>query len=293
MPVFDTPEPISVTVELGVGVLRVVASDRNDTAVEVRPSNPAKKADVTAAAETRVEYAGGMLLIKAPSKWLQSSVFGPGSESVDVRIDVPTGSQLDAKVGAGPIRSTGRLGTCRAKTGVGEIRLDETDALEATTGAGEISVSAVAGRADVSTGTGALRLGKVGGAATVKNSNGDTWIGDVGGDLRVVSANGSITVDRAGGSVVAKTANGEIRLGEVEHGAIVAQTAAGPIDIGVLDGVAAWLDLNTRFGHVNNHLEATERPAAGQDSVEVRGRTSFGDITVRRVAATVGATAEA
>ena len=176
---------------------------------------------------------------------------------------------------------------------MGEIRLDETAAVEATTGAGEVSVSAAAGRADVSTGTGALRIGSVGGAATVKNSNGDTWMGDVGGDLRVVSANGSIVVDRAGSTVVAKTANGDVRLGAVVHGAVVAQTAVGQIDIGVLDGVAAWLDLNTRFGHVNNHLEATERPAAGQDSVDIRGRTSFGDITVRRVSAAVGATAEA
>ena len=196
MPSFETPEPISVTVELGVGDLRVVAGDRADTVVEVLPSNPAKKADVAAAAETRVEYANGMLLIKAPSRWLQYSFRG-GNESVDVRIDLPAGSHLDAKVGAGPIRSTGRLGNCRAKTGVGEIRLDETGALEATTGAGEIRIGAATGRADVTTGTGALRIGSVSGAAAVKNSNGDTWIGDVGGDLRVVSANGSIAVDRA------------------------------------------------------------------------------------------------
>ena len=58
MRTFDTPEPISVTVELGVGDLRIVASDRTDTMVEVRPSDAAKKADVTAAEQTRVEYAG-------------------------------------------------------------------------------------------------------------------------------------------------------------------------------------------------------------------------------------------
>ena len=40
MPTFDTPEPISVTVEFGVGDLRIVASDRTDTMVEVRPSDP-------------------------------------------------------------------------------------------------------------------------------------------------------------------------------------------------------------------------------------------------------------
>ena len=57
MPTFDTPEPISVTLEVGVGDIRIVASDRTDTIVDVRPSDPAKKSDVTAAEQTRVEYA--------------------------------------------------------------------------------------------------------------------------------------------------------------------------------------------------------------------------------------------
>ena len=43
MPTFDTPEPITVTLELGVGDVRITASDRADTVVEVRPSDPAKE----------------------------------------------------------------------------------------------------------------------------------------------------------------------------------------------------------------------------------------------------------
>ena len=37
---FDTPDPISVTVELAVGDIRIEASDRADTVVEVRPRDP-------------------------------------------------------------------------------------------------------------------------------------------------------------------------------------------------------------------------------------------------------------
>ena len=74
MPTFDTPAAISVTVELSVGDLRVNATDRTDTVVEVRPSDPGKKADVAAAEQTRVEYANGSLLIKTPTGWRP---FGP------------------------------------------------------------------------------------------------------------------------------------------------------------------------------------------------------------------------
>jgi len=66
---FDTPQLISVTFDLGVSDLRITATDRADTVVEVRPSDPDKPTDVTAAEQTRVEYADGVLQIKAPKGW--------------------------------------------------------------------------------------------------------------------------------------------------------------------------------------------------------------------------------
>ena len=281
MSTFDTPEPISVTVELGVGDIRIVASDRTDTVVEVRPSNGAKKSDVTAAEQTRIEYANGMLLIKAPKGWRQYTFRG-GDESIDVQIDLPAGSHVRGGAGISAFHCTGRLGECRYKTGIGDIDVDQAGPVELKTGAGDIGVGRAVGHADVTTGTGALRIGSVDGTAVIKNSNGDTWIGEVTGDLRVSAANGGIVVDHAHATVAAKTANGDVRLGEVARGAILAQTACGKVDIGILDGVAAWLDLHTSFGNVQNELDDAQRPAPGEDAVEVRGRTSYGDITIRR-----------
>jgi DUF4097 and DUF4098 domain-containing protein YvlB len=127
-----------------------------------------------------------------------------------------------------------------------------------------------------------VRIDHIDGAAVVKNSNGDTWIGQVTGNLQVNAANGRISVDRASEAVAAKSANGDVRLGEVAHGAVLAQTAFGKVEIGIRDGVAAWLDLNTRYGRVHNDLDAAERPGPGEDAVEIRARTSFGDITINR-----------
>lgn len=281
MPTFDTPEPISVTVELGVGDLRIVASDRTDTMVEVRPSDAAKKADVTAAEQTRVEYVGGRLLIKAPKSWRQFTWRG-GGESIDVQVELPAGSHLRGETGVAALRCQGRLGECRYKTGVGDIQLERAGAVQLRTGAGDLNVGTADGDAELSTGSGSVRIDRIDGAAVVKNSNGDTWIGEVTGNLRVNAANGRISVDRARETVAAKSANGDVRLGEVAHGAVIAQTAMGKVEIGIRDGVAAWLDLNTRFGNVHNDLDAVERPESGEDAVEVRARTSFGDITINR-----------
>jgi DUF4097 and DUF4098 domain-containing protein YvlB len=281
MPTYDTPSPITVTVNLGVGDLQITASDRTDTTVEVRPSDPAKKADVTAAEQARVEYANGQLLVQAPKSWRQLAPWS-GHESVDVRISLPAGSQLRGEAGVATLRCTGRLGDCRFKTGVGAIRLDQAGAVVLTTGAGDISAAALAGQAEIKTGTGAVQIDSIDGSAVIRNSNGDTWIGAITGELRVNAANGDITAGSAGGSVSAKTANGSVRLGEVRRGSVLAQTGTGDLQVGIGDGVAAWLDLDTHFGHVDSDLDAAGPPSEGEDSVEVRARSSFGDITIRR-----------
>jgi DUF4097 and DUF4098 domain-containing protein YvlB len=284
MPSFDTPEPISVTVELGVGDIWIAASDRSDTVVDVRPSDSAKKADVAAAQQTRVEYANGRLLIKAPKRRRQYSFRG-GGESIVVQIDLPAGSQVRGEAGVAAFHCTGRLGECRLRTGVGEIHVDQAGAIDLRTGFGDITIDRAAGHADITTGSGALGIGVIDGTAVVKNSNGDTGIGAVTGDLRVNAANGKIVVDQAEAAVAAKTANGDIRLGEVARGAVLAETALGKIEVGIREGVTAWLDLNTSFGRVHSDLDDADRPEAGEDAVEVRARTAMGDITIRRVPA--------
>lgn len=265
--------------ELGVGDLRIVATDRSDTEVEVRPSDPANTSDVAGAEHVRVEYADGRLLVKARR---QHTLRG-GGESVAVQINLPVGSEVRGYVGVGMVRIVGRIGECHFKTGVGELQVDEAGGpVWLRAGSGDVTLGRASGPVDVTTGSGALRIASTDGSAAVKNSNGDTWIGEVVGDLRAKAANGRIVVDRAHATVVAKAANGDVHLGEVTNGAIVAETACGTIDIGVVDGVTAWLDLHTRFGDVRSELDAVERPEPGQAAVEVRARTSFGDVTVSR-----------
>lgn len=281
MPTFDTPEPILVTLELGVGDVRIAAGDRTDTNVVVRPTDPSRKSDVAAADQTRVEFSAGRLLIKAPKGWRRYTPRG-GGESVDVQIELPAGSQVRGDAGVAALHTAGALGECHYNTGVGDLQVDQAGPLHLSTGVGDIAVDRVSGHAQISTGSGAVRIGAVEGTAVIKGANGDTWIGNVTRDLRVIAANGSIEVDHAHAAVVAKTANGDIRIGEVEAETVVAQTALGTVEIGIREGVAAWLDLDTHFGKVSNELDVAIRPEPGDQKVEVRARTSFGDITVRR-----------
>jgi DUF4097 and DUF4098 domain-containing protein YvlB len=199
-----------------------------------------------------------------------------------VQIELPAGSHLRGETGVAALRCQGRLGECRYKTGAGDLQLDQAGAVQLRTGIGDITLEQADGDAEVTTGSGSVRIDRIDGPAVVKNSNGDTWIGEITGNLRVNAANGRISVHRACETVAAKSANGDVRLGEVGHGTVLAETALGKVEIGIRDGVAAWLDLNTRFGSVHNDLDPSERPGPGEDAVEVRARTSFGDITIKR-----------
>lgn len=280
MPVFATPGPISATIELYAGDVQIVASDRADTVVEVRPSDDSDDSDVKAAQQTRVEYADGTLTIRGPKNLALS--FSRKTRSVDVLVELPTGSQVHADLSAGDVRGTGDLAECRLKTGIGHLRLDRAGPVRLNTN-GHVTVATVVGDADITTGSGRIRIGEVTGAAVVKNSNGDTRIGTVTGELLVRAANGDITVDRAGARVEARTSNGDVRIGEIVRGSVTLQTATGDLEIGVADGTAAWLDLKTGHGRVDNALDDTgQGPGKSDQTVEVHAQTSFGDITVRR-----------
>jgi hypothetical protein len=281
MPTFSTPEPISVSLEIGVGDIRIVASDRDDTVVEVRPSDSTKPGDAAAAERTRVEFAGGGLVIKAPKTWRRYTPRG-GAESIDVEIALPAGSQVRGEAGVATLQCRGRLRECRYETGLGDVALDQAGAVSIKIGSGDVAIEHVAGDARITTGTGTLGVGRIDGAAVIKNSNGDTALGEVAGDLRVNAANGRVSVDSAAATAAVKTAKGDIEIGAVARGTVVAQTAYGKVGVGVRDGVAAWLDLDTGFGNVINDLEASGRPEPGRDTVEVKARSGFGDITIRR-----------
>ncbi|QCQ90037.1 DUF4097 family beta strand repeat-containing protein [Rhodococcus sp. SGAir0479] len=280
MPTFSTDEPISATLSFPVGDVTVTATDRNDTVVEVHPSDPQRDVDVRAAEQTRVEYSGGRLLVQAPRP-RGLGVWGKVG-SIDVTVALPSGSSLEADASAGAVRSTGRLGNVRVKTATGDVRLGSTAPATVTTGAGAVVVDTIAGDAELSTGSGTVEVRRVDGNATVKNSNGHNRIGSVRGNLRIKTANGDIAVGHTGGDVHAATANGEIRIDELTRGTASLRTGHGAIEVGIPAGTAARLDVHTSFGKVHNLLTPTDRPAPIGEKVDVEAHTGFGDITVQR-----------
>ncbi|MFE7777300.1 DUF4097 domain-containing protein [Streptomyces sp. NPDC057445] len=277
MPSYETAEPITVTLEFDIGNVRITASKRTDTVVEVLPSNGADDADVRAVQQTKVTYANGVLTIKGPRK---RSLFGK-SGSIDVTVELPNGSHLRGTSPMGDYTCEGPLGECRVKTSLGDILLAEAGVTHLRTDHGDIRVDRAVGDAEIH-GAGRIEIGEIAGSATVKNGNGETAIGEITGGLKANSSNGRITVGVAHASVEAKSANGAIHLNDVTRGVIQLQTAAGDVEIGIRESTAAWLDVNSRIGTVRNSLGTAEGPGTSDETVEIHARTGVGDIVIRR-----------
>jgi hypothetical protein len=307
MPTFDSPEPILAIIDMATANVRINASDRADTVVEIRPSDELNDADVHAAEHTQVEYADGRLLVRAakdratsmsgwglsldklvesPSNWARSLLLGWGG-SVDVTVDLPAGSRVEAKTAAS-LRCRGALGEVSFTTSYGDIQVEQAGRLRLNSTHGDISVTRSAGHAEVTTTNGDIRIGKIDGTAVVKTSHGEIRLREVTGDLRLNSAHGDSTVDHALADVAAKTAYGSVRIGEVVSGSVVMETTGGGLELGIREGSAAWLDVSSKYGTVDVSLDPMDDPGQLDDPgqsdqvVEVRAHTAHGDIVIHR-----------
>jgi len=284
---FNTTAPIAVALDLYVADVRLAASDRTDTTVEVRPSDPGKAADVKAAENTRVEYDDATRTLSIVSRKPRSRFVNFSSkrpESIDIVIQLPTDSAVRGEADLGDFQSDGVLGTVALKTDLGAVELAETGPLNLRGGVGAISVEGVSGSAEVHSGSGDIRIGAVDGTADVSTGNGKVRVGVVTGPANVRCSNGSVSVDRALSDITAASSNGEVRIGEVVRGKVSATSKNGSVEVGIREGSAARLELNTGVGRIYNELESSDAPAPGEpvDKVEVCASTKLGDVSIRR-----------
>ena len=246
---------------------------------------PAKKGDVTAAEQTRVEFADGRLSSRRRRAGASTLV---GRRRVDRRRDRVAGRLAGrGEAGVAALRSTGRLGELPLQDRASAtIRVDETGPSQLRTGAGDVTVERAAGRAEVTTGSGALRSAASTGrrwSRTPTATPGSATSPATFAPTPPTARSPSTGRGRPSPPRPPTATSGSARS---PHGEVVAETGFGNVEIGVADGVAAWLDLHTSFGAVHNELEAADRPEPGEDAVEIRARTGYGDITIRRSAGT-------
>ncbi|MFJ6673242.1 hypothetical protein ACIQMJ_19200 [Actinosynnema sp. NPDC091369] len=273
MTVFATPTPITATIVVAGAGVRVTASDRTDTVVRVEPVDRTSEAHVKVAEGTRVDFTGDRLSVKTTAS-------GAKTGSIAVTIDLPAGSALVAYLAHAGVEVDGSLGDCELHTASSRVRLGRVEALRATIAAGELVVGHVAGPVTIDGSVVVARIGEVGGAVRLSGSGGRTWIGHARAAVDLTSGSGGFDVDRADGGVTARTGDGAIRIGRLTRGRAESANRSGTIEVGLGEGAAARLDLDSERGPVRDRATSPDGP----DVIGVHARTRHGDIVVRRAA---------
>ncbi|MFI5672146.1 DUF4097 family beta strand repeat-containing protein [Streptomyces sp. NPDC051704] len=212
---FETTGPVAVVLDVAAGRVQLIAADRADVVVEVRPVDASRGRDVKAAEQTVVEFAGGVLRIATAVA--KHQVLG-ASGSVEVTVRVPAGSRVEARTAAVEFRGVGRLGEVVFEGAQGMVRLDET-------ASARLAVQA-----------------------------GDIWVGRLGGDAEIGTLKGDLRIDEAvGGSVVLRTESGDISVGAARgvSASLDAGTSYGRIanSLHNSDGSAAVLNIRATTAH--------------------------------------------
>lgn len=281
MPIYDVSGLLDADINVGVGYVEMIATDRDNLDVEVSPSRPGRSGDESLARDAVVSFDGGRLRITVPRRL---NLFGQ-SDSVDIRCAVPTGSQVAVETAYGSVTLRGRLGNSRITAKYGNVNADTVDDLVLDSPHGTIDIAEVTGRLDATVGHGLVRIGRVGGETHLRGSHGTIELGTTGGDVEVATS-GPLTIGRALGDVAARSAHGPIQVREVTGGSVRLENGHANVEVGVPAGVAAWIDAASNHGRVRNELTADPAAANTDRHVELRLRANYADVVIRRATET-------
>ncbi|MFE9635807.1 DUF4097 family beta strand repeat-containing protein [Streptomyces sp. NPDC006463] len=172
---FDTPAPVTTLLDVPAGLIRFIAGDRTDTTVEVLPADASNGRDVKAAEQTEVAYRDGVLRIEVPAA--SNRILG-ACGTIEVTVELPAGSHVEAKAASAELQGVGRLGDVTFESAHGTVKLDETASARLTLQAGDISVGRLGGPSEISTQKGDLQIAEAQrGTLTLRTEHGEISVG--------------------------------------------------------------------------------------------------------------------
>jgi DUF4097 and DUF4098 domain-containing protein YvlB len=270
---FETPEPISLYVELGKGKVEVRATGTGTTTLDIE----GRDAD-----QVEVTFESNRLTVIAPRDG--GSWFSGRDRELVVEVELPTASDVAVKTGSADIEIEGQVNEARLKTGSGEITCDTfSGPARVETGSGDVEISEAHAELQVKSGSGDVSVGSSLGNLNVSTGSGDVEVGTTNGRTVVKTGSGDLRVSTANADISLATGSGDMRLGTARRGRVSLKGASSDVEIGIPAGTPVWADINTVTGSIRSELESVGAPQEGQEHVELQARTVSGDITLTQV----------
>src|SRR5579863_3834090 len=118
---FTTSGPITAVLDIPAGRIQLIAAGPAGATVEIGPADPSKGRDVKLAEQTTAGYSDGVLRITAPAG---NRMFG-SSGAVEVTVQLPAGSRVEAKAASAQFTTTGQLGDVTFDSSQATVKVDE------------------------------------------------------------------------------------------------------------------------------------------------------------------------
>ena len=235
---FPASDPVDLQVRVPAGCVTVRAAATQTATVTLETDRPGGRAERFLDA-TRVEFDQGALSVLAPER------FGVGrGGSLNVTVEVPTGSSFLVHTASADVRCTGELSGLDVHTASGDVRAE-----------------------------------RVSGLATVTTASGDVYVGEVA-EADLESASGDVSIRQVTGPVRVSTASGDVRIDAASGSRTEAKSTSGDIRVAVPPGIGVYLDLSTLSGTVSSELEPADETGGGDMTLNCR--TLSGDVQVTR-----------
>ncbi|HXY72024.1 MAG TPA: DUF4097 family beta strand repeat-containing protein [Actinomycetota bacterium] len=268
---YPTPEPIQLYVRIPRGHIEVVATDTQETTVDIQRTD-ARSASVDAE-DVRIEFrdsrrTAGQLLVVADKNrhgWFTKQA------TYEVRIETPHGAEVDVVTASADVVGKGRFESVNARTASGDVSFENvTDRLTIKSASGDLRVHESQGSADLAT------------------TSGDIHVGAAGGRVSAALVSGDFKVDTVADGVKARSVSGDLSIQAVEKGTVELTSVSGDAVVAVRPGKRVWMDLMSSSGDTFCELDGSDDGSfAGAAEVDIRVKTVSGDVRIVRAAASV------
>lgn len=164
------------------------------------------------------------------------------------------------------------------------VELPSGTNLDVQSSSGDMAIETIRGTVRIRTSSGDITLADVGGEASIRSSSGDIRIGDATGAFGIDSSSGDVRIRRYRGALRVQTSSGDIEVAELRlTGGIDAASSSGDIEIELdndLRDVTYVLQSNSgdlRFGTVRGEKYLS----GGSGRFQINASTSSGDVAIR------------
>lgn len=161
-----------------------------------------------------------------------------------VHVTAPAGSGVRVQTQSANTVTTGIAGRVEVRTASGDVRIEQ-----------------VLGRSVVQTASGDVTIADTA-ECDVRTASGDIEVRRARSETQLHSTSGEIRVDGAGDDLSARSVSGDVRVADAASGRVELITVSGDVEVGVHAGTLAAIDLSTVSGSTHNDFLVTDEPPA-------------------------------